>query len=312
MEKIVYTDISTLEKELSASAHQLYALSNSKDMHYKKVKIPKKSGGHRTLFVPDHALKTVQRSILNDLLYRMPSSPYACAYEFGKSLCDSASHHIGKKYLMKLDIKSFFDSISYASVKNVFSAEHFSEPLRILLASLCYYRESLPQGAPTSPKIANLVLYGFDMRVGSECRKRGITYTRYCDDMAFSTDISREVLCDMLKFVKNELYREHLYLNPEKTVICTNSSRMCVTGVVVNEKASVKREYLKELRRDIYYCKKFGVADHLKKLGEDIPPEEYIRKLYGRVAFVLSIDKDNKEAARYKKQILELRDKNGT
>lgn len=95
--------------------------------------------------------------------------------------------HVGRPELLKLDILHFFDSIRYIQVKEAaFPAEIYAEPLRILLSMLCYDRDVLPQGAPTSPWIANLVLRPFDEKLGAWCRARGVVYTRYCDDLAFS------------------------------------------------------------------------------------------------------------------------------
>ena len=109
------------------------------------------------------------------LLIHMPVSRYAKAYRFGSPTLRNAEHHIGKHVVLKLDILHFFDSIRYSTVKDkVFPEEIYEEPLRILLTMLCYYKDALPQGAPSSPTITNIILYEFDEQLGQWCRERDI------------------------------------------------------------------------------------------------------------------------------------------
>lgn len=143
--------------------------------------LPKPDGGCRVLSVPDPLLKMIQRRIVRVLLAPMPVSPYAMAYRYGTGTVRNAALHAGRPAVLKLDIRHFFDSILYASVKEAaFPAEIYGEPLRILLTILCYYREGLPQGAPSSPAISNLVMRTFDDEAAAWCRRRAIRYTRYC------------------------------------------------------------------------------------------------------------------------------------
>ena len=186
---IVYRELSSLEKDLGFHAKTLYAVSNNLGKHYHNVQLPKKSGGIRKLSVPDELLKSIQRKITDVLLIPMPVSQYAKAYRYGSSTTRNARHHVRKNVILKLDIMHFFDSIRYSTVKNlVFPEEIYAENLRILLTMLCYYRDALPQGAPSSPAITNIILYGFDEQIGHWCRDKNISYTRYCDDMTFSGD----------------------------------------------------------------------------------------------------------------------------
>ena len=153
---IVYTELKSVEQDLGISAKTLFSVSNSLSSHYKRVKIPKKNGSFRELSVPDEVLKKIQRAIVQKILVYEPISKYAQAYKTGASVQRNASHHVGKKKILKLDIKHFFDSILYSTVKDkCFPAERFSEPIRILLSMLCYNREALPQGAPSSPTFSS-------------------------------------------------------------------------------------------------------------------------------------------------------------
>ena len=173
---IVYREVSTLARDLKIDARTLYAVSNSLPSHYHTVRIPKKNGGERQLAVPDEILKRIQRSIYRNLLAYMPVSHYATAYRCGSGAVRNAARHTGQREVLRLDIRHFFDSVRYTTVKEtVFPPEVFSEPLRILLTMLCYYRDGLPQGAPTSPAIVNILLRDFDEGLGAWCRERGVT-----------------------------------------------------------------------------------------------------------------------------------------
>ncbi len=295
---IVYRELSSLEKDLGYSAKSLYALSNRIHRHYRKVKIPKGNGEFRTLYVPDDFLKAVQRKIAQNLLVFEEISPYATAYRFGGSTIKNAAPHVGRPMVMKLDIRQFFDHCIYPVVKDkAFPSARYSEKNRVLLTLLCIYKDALPQGAPTSPAISNIILRDFDNVVGAWCKIRGICYTRYCDDMTFSGEFDpREVRF----FVKDELRKIGFFLNDAKTVVLHDGQRKSVTGIVVNEKPNISAEYRRKLRQELYYCQKFGVEEHLHKTGLDIPKEKYILKLLGRVHYVLSVCPDDAEFERYR------------
>ena len=153
----------------------MYGLSNNLEKHYHTVCIPKSDGSQRKLSVPDLILKSVQKSIADHLLIQYPISKYAKAYKVGSSVQKNARPHVGKKKVLKLDIEGFFDHIWYSQVKDkVFNQEKYSEPIRVLLTMLCYYKDSLPQGAPTSPAITNIIMYDFDETVGAFCNEKSI------------------------------------------------------------------------------------------------------------------------------------------
>lgn len=284
---IVYRELSSLEQDLGIRARTLYAVSNNLGKHYRTAKCPKKSGGYRTLSIPDEVLKSIQKQIAEVLLIHMPVSCYAKAYRFGSSTLRNAKHHVGKPIVLKLDILHFFDSIRYSTVKDkAFPAEIYAEPLRILLTMLCYHKDALPQGAPSSPAITNIIMYDFDELVGQWCRERGISYTRYCDDMTFSGDFDP---VDVIRFVRQELRKMGFLLNEQKTRIQRYGQQQSVTGIVVNEKLSIPADYRRKLRQELYYCQKYGIPEHLRKTGLDIPEETYRMQLLGRVNYVLQV-----------------------
>lgn len=323
---IVYRELSTLENDLGIPAGVLYAVSNTLSSHYRTVKIPKKDGGFRTLRVPDRLLSHIQRRIYRVLLISRPVSAYGVAYRPGTSLVSGAGRHCasfrrknaavcrdvapgstpestpesapetvcpesGQAFwgasLLKLDIRDFFDSILWAHVKEyAFPAEIFSEPLRVLLTNLCYDGDRLPQGAPTSPAISNLVMADFDAELGAFCESRGIVYTRYSDDMCFSGAVEPGVI---LPLVQGLLRQKGMFLNHRKTAFIPCGHRQTVTGLVVGERPSVPRKIRRTLRQELYYIRKYSLEDHLRTLGFPCSPAEYRRHLLGRIAFVLSV-----------------------
>ena len=293
---IVYKELASIERDLGFSAKTLYGLSNNLEKHYHNVLIPKRDGSKRKLSVPDLILKSVQKSIADNILVQYPISRYAKAYKVGSNVQQNAQPHVGKKKILKLDIEGFFDHILYSQVKNiVFSEEKFAEPIRILLTMLCYYKESLPQGAPTSPAITNIIMYEFDEAVGAFCNEKKIAYTRYCDDMTFSGDFDER---EVIAFVKGELYKLGLFLKNRKTVVIPASKRQTVTGIVVNEKVNIAKEYKKKIRQEMHYIQKFGLDGHLEKLGVS-DKRGYILSLKGRIAFVLQTIPNNCEFLSY-------------
>lgn len=296
---IVYRELSSLEQDLGISARTLYAVSNNISKHYHKANLPKKSGGYRNLSVPDEILKSIQRQISEVLLIHMPVSRYAKAYRFGSSTLRNAKHHVGKQVVLKLDILHFFDSIRYSTVKDkVFPEEIYAEPLRILLTMLCYHKDSLPQGAPSSPAITNIILYEFDEQLGQWCREHGIAYTRYCDDMTFSGDFEPS---EVIRYVRLKLKKMGFLLNDQKTRIQRPGQQQAVTGIVVNEKLSISADYRRKLRQDLYYCRKFGIQEHLQKIGLEIPADTYRMRLLGKVNYVLQVHPDDRDMHEAKK-----------
>lgn len=300
-----YTDFSSLAEELGLSGKMLYSVSNHIHRHYRATQIPKGNGETRKLYVPDDMLMAIQRRINQQLLSQEPISPYATAYRSGGSTKINAQPHVGKPMLLKLDIRKFFDNLIYPIVKEkVFPAERYSEANRILLTLLCIYKDTLPQGAPTSPAISNIIMSDLDNTVGAWCEQRGISYTRYCDDMTFSGDFdSRPVI----RLVKAELRKLGLFLNDKKTVVVRKGQRHAVTGIVVNEAVHVPTSYKKHIRQQMYYCTEHGVQSHLNRIQRQETAEHFVAKLIGQINYVLSVEPDNKEMQEYRNVLLKIK-----
>ena len=295
---ITYKEFSSLVNDLGFSGKALYSVSNHIHRHYHPVKIPKGNGEFRQLYVPDDFLKSIQRSINDNLLSMEEISSYATAYRPGGSTKVNANPHVGKPVLLKLDIRHFFDHLIYPIVKDkAFPKERYSEQNRVLLSLLCVYMDALPQGAPTSPMISNIIMKNFDNTIGSWCSSKGISYTRYCDDMTFSGNFEPGIV---IHRVKTELKKLGLYLNDKKTVVVRKGQKHSVTGIVVNEHLGVPVEYKKQIRQEMYYCMKFGIESHLKSTSNKLPIENYMLQILGRINYVLSIEPQNKQMIKYK------------
>lgn len=297
-------DVTAVSMKINVPAEKLYMLSNNLNSNRKHSGrtyrnyhsiVLNKGTRQRLLCVPNDYLKYVQRCILSNYLYQLEPSSYSTAYCKGKSLTDNAAPHAGHECVLKLDISHFFDSIDEDMVYMVLKPLGLSVPATVLLMNLCVYKGKLPQGAPTSPHIANLVMKRFDERIGKLCSKHNITYTRYCDDMTFSGKKSDISEADIVRIVRNLLERQGFVLNEKKTSFVDSSQQQRVTGIVVNNKPSLSRKQKREIRQEVYYCQKFGVAESIKRKGIDVSSEKYLYSLLGRISFAVQIEPENNE-----------------
>lgn len=280
----------------------LYMLSNHNERFYREAKLPKKNGGCRTLTVPCGLLKSVQRRILHHVLDGRAVSPYACAYCKGGSIRANTLPHVGQKWVLKLDIRNFFDSIIFPQVYGAaFPETLFPPAAAYLLTSLCCYQERLPQGAPSSPAISNLVMKPFDEHMGAWCDDRGVVYTRYCDDMTFSGDSDPRAVYHK---ARSFLQAYGFELNEKKTRLTGRGGRQLVTGLVVNEKLQVPKQLRRELRQEIYYCQKYGIREHLdhqaRTGGCALEAHRYAAGVAGKIQFVLQMNPQDEEFKRYR------------
>ena len=289
------------EKDSKKYINKLYSISNNIDNNYRIYKIKKRNGKLRTIYEPNSTLKHIQKQILKNVLEEKHISSFAKAYHKGVSLKDNALVHVNKKIILKLDIKNFFDNISFYQVYNsCFPIEYYPKSVGMILTYLCTYDGHLTQGSPTSSYISNLVMRDFDEEIGNYCVNNNISYSRYSDDMTFSGDFD---VSELIIKVRKMLLKLGFELNKDKISIINKSRSQNVTGLVVNEKVQVCKKYRNKIRQEIYYIKKFGIESHLKKINSSLTKEDYIKKLLGRILYVLQIDENNKEFLEYKKYI---------
>lgn len=266
----------------------LYTISNKPEKFYTSKYINKKDGTKRELLVPKPILKSIQENILNNILYGLKISKYACAYTPNKKLVDNAYPHIDKKVILKLDIKDFFTNITFENIYKSLPNSILPKEVKVLLVKLCTYYDYLPQGAPTSPYLSNLALKNFDEYIGRYCEDRKISYTRYCDDLTFSGDFNIKNLKNKVKVFLEEMGYN---LNEKKTKVIRNNNRQLVTGIIVNKKINIMKEYKRKIRQEMYYIKKYGLDSHCKHLKKD--KEKYLNSIIGRINYCLEINPNN-------------------
>ena len=238
---------------------------------YTEFEIPKKSGGTRKISAPIVKLKAVQVR-LADLLYDCVDeinrengvkSHVSHGFRRGSSIFTNADQHTGKKYVFNIDLDEFFPSINFGRVKGFFEKNnHFKlkSPVAIAIAQLCCNKGILPQGSPTSPVISNLIGHILDMRLVKLAEHFGCTYTRYADDITFSTNkrkfpraLAKPKLFDsddwsVGKELRRTVERSGFSINVKKTRMQYHYSRQVVTGLTVNKKPNVDKIYYKKVR----------------------------------------------------------------
>lgn len=217
---------------------------------YRRYTIPKRNGGLRAICTPEPQLKKIQRRILRRLLRSLESHPCATGFEKGRSIVTNANAHLGAAVIVRMDIKDFFTSTRKNRIRRFFSSIGWNRFTSQLLTQLCTYEGSLPQGAPTSPRLSNLVNFSLDIRLAGVARKLGATYTRYADDITFSFEAERpKVVSDVIRQTKLVLadygYRIHHKL---KLSIRRKYQQQRVTGLIVNERVNLPRRTRRWLR----------------------------------------------------------------
>jgi len=200
--------------------------------------------------------------------------------------------------------KIFFGSINRWQVTSLFKKMGYNQELSEIFANLCCLDNCLPQGAPTSPYLSNIFAREIDVRLSKYLWKRKLYYTRYSDDITISGNILNEQIPQIMSFCKYLLSNYGLRLNDEKTKILRQHQKQYVTGAVVNEKVSAEKKIKKELRQQMYYIKKFGLESHMNHL--QIKQQNYLYHLMGKICWILTLEKNNKEFRQYNECLKEL------
>lgn len=246
--------------------------------HYKRYLVPKKSGGQRLISAPMDRLKKVQTAILKTILYPIPLHPAAHGFVPERSIVSNANPHTQAAVVINMDLQNFFPTFTYKRVKGLFLKLGFSEQIAIALALVCtepqeerveidgqvFYvstgERRLPQGAPSSPAISNIICKRLDYRVAGAAKKLGFKYTRYADDMTFSSlDKSNANLQKLLWQVKQIIKEEQLVLHPEKLRVMHQGKRQEVTGIIVNDKPNLDRKTVRQFRALLHQIETSGI-----------------------------------------------------
>jgi len=261
--------------------------------HYHHFQIPKKSGGMRDISAPKKELKAAQNWILENVLSRVSVHESAAAFLPGKNIADNASRHAAPEVLLRIDLKDFFPSISFKRVKKVFGSLGYNEGVSTLFALLSteaprvelsldgkkYFvavsDRFLPQGASTSPALTNILCRNLDARLSGAAKKLDWEYSRYADDLVFSSKSKNADARSLQNFISQIIEDEKFQINPSKTAVMRAHRRQSVTGLVVNAAggstpfARVSRRDLKSFRAFLHHYEKRGREAMTEQIGQD-------------------------------------------
>ncbi|RHW64357.1 RNA-directed DNA polymerase [Clostridium botulinum] len=274
-------DINSFSTEIGLSPTILYLLSQKQDLFYKNTYIPKRDGSNRQISIPSISMKLVQKWIKVKILDKLYISGMSMAFRKGNSygIKKNAELHRYDLYILKIDLTDFFHSIDRMRIFYLFKGIGYNNLISNILTNLCTYKERLPQGAVTSPVLSNLVCEKMDKRLSGVASKRGISYTRYADDMYFSCDdeiLLRKTQSMIYEIIEDEEFK----INNKKVKFMGPSSRKCITGLVINDsKVVVPREMKRKVRVMIHHA--IATGDYSK-----------VDSIKGYISFISSIEKD--------------------
>ena len=242
-----------------------FADTSKDNRRAKRYRMHKKHGGTRAIVAPHQSLLYMLKGFNALLQQYYESTTWCYGFVKGRSVVQNAQQHLGKRYILNIDIKDFFPSITRQMVEDVLLAEPLkcSAEAARLLSGLCTAAEPqgdvLPQGFPTSPTLSNMVCKKMDEELAAAAQRIGATYSRYADDMSFSSD--KDVLRPTGSFylqVSTIVEKYGFRLNDRKTRLQRRGRRQQVTGVVVSHKVNVTREYARQIRSLLYMWERYG------------------------------------------------------
>jgi RNA-directed DNA polymerase len=280
--------------------------TKAREAHYHFHWMDKRSGGRRLIESPKPLLKQLQQRILREILDKVPPHRHAHGFVTGRSIVTNARPHVGQRILLKLDLEDFYTSVRFPRVVAIFRSLGFSREVGIWLARLTtssvpweamsslgpagyvakYGSRHLPQGAPTSPALANLSAYSLDVRLSGLAASYDVSYTRYADDITFSgTKRFGGALRDFMPLVTKVIHSERLRVNRKKRKIVRNNQRQTVTGVVVNSHCNIARPEFDRLKAILTNCARRGPRSQNR---ENLP--DFQSHLRGRVAHMMHLN----------------------
>ncbi len=267
---------------------------------YNSFQIPKKKGGFRKILSPNDDLLQIQKqlNLYFQAIYLLvkPTNVHGFiakpkGYEINHSIMSNAFVHTNKKHVLNIDLKDFFPSISASRVRKVL-VNHIGlndNQIADAIALLCTYQKSLPVGAPTSPVLANFTCLDLDKELLSYCSLYDITYTRYADDLTFSSQDYFN--SETIKFIRSIIDKHHFIINEKKFRLLSSQSKQTVTGITVNEKLNVSRVYIRNIRAILHNIKIAGIEAATKKhykvvFADSLLQKKLVSKLNGQIDFV--------------------------
>lgn len=281
--------------------------------HYHYRVLRKSSGGFRLIEIPKPRLKDIQRQILFHILNKIPPHPAAHGFLRDRSIRTFASPHVGRRVVLRMDLQDFFPTFGAARIATFFRIAGYPESVADLLAGLCtttaprslwsnlarsgeysaayaardlYSRPHLPQGAPTSPALANICSYRIDCRLAGLAESAGAQYTRYADDLAFSGDEDFKRCVDRFSIhVAAILLEEGFSVNHRKTRVMRQGVRQHLAGLITNQSMNIMRRDFDRLKATLTNCIRHGGESQ----NRDAHPR-FRSHLEGRVAYVETIN----------------------
>ena len=281
---------------LGVEVNRLEEILNNVSGHYQEFWMRKRSGGYRMISAPDKDLQAIQSTIYSRILSSVTIvHPAAVGFRCGRSVVDNAAPHLGKRYVLKMDIHDFFGSIRSPRVRQTFKKIGYPENVSKVLGALCCLHRHLPQGAPTSPALSNIVGYEMDRKLAALAAEYGLTYTRYADDLTFSGDVFPKE--QIIPHVKGIIRDEKFEPNHKKTHFMNQSSRKIITGVSVASgvKLTIPKSKKREIRKNVYFILTKGLAEHQRRIGSHDPA--YLKRLIGMLCYWRAIEPDNTYAS---------------
>src|SRR3954447_3838870 len=295
---------------------------------YTTFQIPKRGGGYRTIKAPADALKLVQRR-LSDLLQDCAAEITAATgrkdraahgFKRQRSIVTNARRHRHRRYVFNIDLEDFFPSINLGRVRGFFIKNRdfaLHQRVATVIAQIACHDNSLPQGSPCSPVISNLVGHMLDMRLIELASSAGCTYSRYADDITFSTNRSEFPTQIAIQLptagvgphrwlpgepLRRQIERTGFHINGSKTRMMYRRSRQAVTGLVVNQKINVRTEYRRTVRAMVHQLITTGAFDAYHAVGAGDSSSLAKRpgsldELHGMLGFIDTLDVYNNESA---------------
>jgi RNA-directed DNA polymerase len=252
---------------LSISPQLIWKIANAPGQYYRHFTLPKKGGGQRQIESPRIFLKVIQWFLADFVLDDLPVHDSVHSFAIGRSIATNALMHQRRAFVGGVDIENFFGNVNRNAVLNLLLGNRFDQAEADIVSRLVTNQNRLPQGAPTSPVIANAVLYEFDAAVSQMCTQHHLSYSRYADDITVSGDDRGRIL-SILDFISGVLRENHgLRLNTDKTRIASRRGQQRVAGVVVNDEAAPPRLFRRKIRATFHEASK-NPRVYLERIAE--------------------------------------------
>ena len=276
----VIQSLEDFSRQTHISKHTIFQLSKFSNKYYQSYGILKKNGKIRTINQPSKKLKGLQAWILVNILDKLKVSNSCKGFEKGSSTLNNAEPHKHANAVLIIDLKDFFPSIKRYMVFNIFKSIGYNNIVATIFTNLCIYNDELPQGSPCSPKLANLATWALDLRIQGYVGRRGITFTRYADDLTFSS-LSPESVIKIIPTLKEIIEDENFKINSDKPRVSGPARAKKVTGLVISENSvGVGKQKFKIIRSKIQHLIFHREQTNLKLLSE----------VKGWLAYLKSVD----------------------